>query len=204
MTQQERIGIGELWLNLAAMYGKEIQRQALGFMLDSISDLDADRVAAAMREWAKSPKHRQHPLPGELRTLVQPTGDGRPGVEAAWAMLPRSEYQSIVWSDEMRQAFGIANSLIIEGDMVAARMAFKEEYERACAEARSKGKPVRWSPSFGTDKAGRAAAVVSAVEHLRITAADAQLMLPEIDELLPSHPMLSAGKSQSSLEPENL
>lgn len=75
MTQQDRIEIGEMWLGLAAMYGKEIQRAALSMMLDAVSDLPADRVKIALREWARVSKNRSHPLPADLIAQVFPTVD---------------------------------------------------------------------------------------------------------------------------------
>ena len=60
-----------------------------------------------------------------IQDVVSRIDDGRPGVEEAWAMLPLDEAQSVVWSAEMAEAFGVARGLIDDGDRVAARMAFK-------------------------------------------------------------------------------
>jgi hypothetical protein len=103
--------------------------------------------------------------------------DGRPGVEEAWAMLPKSESESVIWTQEMATAFGAACPLIDEGDMIGARMAFKEAYQRELEQAA--GKPIKWLTSFGTDMAGREKAVADAIHKNRITADRAVNLLPE-------------------------
>jgi hypothetical protein len=105
--------------------------------------------------------------------------DGRPGVEEAWAMLPKSESESVIWTQEMATAYGAASPLIDEGDMIGARMAFKEAYQRELEYAA--GKPVKWTTSFGTDMAGREKAVADALHKNRITADRAVKLLPESD-----------------------
>jgi len=73
-----------------------------------------------------------------------------PGPEEAWARMPkgeRMEDDSIVWCKEERLAYGACRSLLLDGDQIAARMAFKERYERELAESRSQGTPVQWTVS---------------------------------------------------------
>jgi hypothetical protein len=125
----------------------------------------------------------------ELRTfptisdIVSRIDDGRPGPEEAWAMIPKDEESSIVWTDEMAEAFGVARGLIDE-DPVAARMAFKEAYVKRTQDARAARKPARWTVSLGNDKNGREAALREAVSRGRLTAPEAQALLPDLS--LPS------------------
>jgi hypothetical protein len=105
--------------------------------------------------------------------------DGRPGAEQAWSMIPKSEHDSVVWTEEMAEAFGVASQLIAANDLVAARMAFREVYTRLVEESRSRNRRVRWTPSFGFDPLGREGAVREALERGRISAEDARRMLPE-------------------------
>ena len=117
-----------------------------------------------------------------IQDVVSRIDDGRLGVEEAWAMMPFSESQSVVWTEEMAQAFGIALPLLCEGEKVAARMAFKEAYLRLNGEARDAGKPVIWSPSLGHDKSGREPVLSEAVAKGRLTYEHAQ----EIGYMLPA------------------
>jgi len=101
--------------------------------------------------------------------------DGRPGPEEAWAMLPKGEADSVVWTDEMSAAFGIAVSL---ENQVQARMAFVEAYREKVRQSREHARPVRWIPSLGHDSRGREAAVLAAVDAGRITPQRAIDLLP--------------------------
>src|SRR5262245_18509616 len=74
-----------------------------------------------------------------LAVVLERIDDGRPLVEEAFAMLPRTEAESVVWTEEMRQAFGSARALFAARDHVAARMAFKERYVQLVQRARDQG-----------------------------------------------------------------
>lgn len=104
--------------------------------------------------------------------------DGRPGVEEAWALCPKDEDSSCVWTDEMAEAFGVARPMLRAGDQVAARMAFKEVYPRLLESARLDGEPVRWKLSLGFDHADRVRALAEGVEKKRITRNVALNLLP--------------------------
>lgn len=71
MTQDERAKVGEFWLGLAQMYGKELGRAALKIMLDSIDELDAGDVLQVFNEWSRTSKQNRHPLPAEVHSLAK-------------------------------------------------------------------------------------------------------------------------------------
>jgi hypothetical protein len=97
------------------------------------------------------------------------TDDGRPEPETAWAMCPKSEDASVVWTQEMAAAHGIAKTLLDDGDAIAARMAFRETYVSEVSRARREGRPARWEVSLGFDKDGRVPVLAEAVEKGRIS-----------------------------------
>lgn len=103
--------------------------------------------------------------------------DGRPGPQEAWAMIPTDEAASVIWSEEMAAAFGVAAPLLRAGDAIAARMAFLEAYRSRVADARSRGVAPRWSASYGTDVAGRAVAIEHASNMGRISREQTTAML---------------------------
>jgi hypothetical protein len=114
--------------------------------------------------------------------------DGRPGPDEAWSMLPRSEQESVVWTDEMAAAYGACSAAMAGGDQQAARMAFREAYKTRVDVARSDAVPVRWTPCLGWDARGRDAALEKAVQLGRLSyehAARVGLSLPP-----PSNDML--------------
>jgi hypothetical protein len=107
--------------------------------------------------------------------------DGRPGPEEAWARMPKGEHaeeDSIVWCEEERAAYNACRSLILSGDQIGARMAFKERYEKELAEARSQQKQVQWIMSSGFNIEQRLATLAAAVQEKRMTLENALNFVP--------------------------
>mgnify|MGYP006875581393 CR=1 FL=1 len=65
-----------------------------------------------------------------------------------------------------------------QGDKIAARMAFKEAYAKAVADAREAGVAANWFTSFGNDMLGRQRALIEAVNKRRMPADYAVSLLP--------------------------
>lgn len=126
----------------------------------------------------------------ELRTfpttadILARIDDGRPGAEEAWAMIPQDESTSVVWSDEMAEAYGVCRGLL-DDDPIAARMAFKESYTRIVSDARAAKRAPKWTPSLGHDPRGREVAIEVAVAKGRLSAAHALDLLPDNSRINP-------------------
>lgn len=90
--------------------------------------------------------------------------DGRPTDEEAWAiaLTSRNEEDTVVWTEETAEAFGICSPILALGDEVGARMAFKDTYNRLVGAARMAGKPAVWNASLGWDAKKREGALVKA------------------------------------------
>lgn len=114
-----------------------------------------------------------------IADVVSRLDDGRPGAEEAWAMLPKAESETAVWTDEMSRAFGVCLHLI-EQDQIAARMAFREAYGKYVQEARDNGAAVKWTVSLGHDAGGREAPLLQAVELGRLSIAHARALIPDL------------------------
>lgn len=131
------------------------------------------QVSQALSAHVSDPKRgRFVPMPADVIEQIQAAAadDGRPGPEEAWAIAARSadEAETVVWTQEIAEAFGVARVLQIEGDGVGARMAFKETYGRLVESARARRVPVAWSASEGHDPERRQAAIVAAIEAGRL------------------------------------
>jgi hypothetical protein len=102
-----------------------------------------------------------------LAAILERLNHGHPGVEQAWAAcLPaRDEWRTIVWTEEMATAFGAAKPLLDQGDVIAARMAFKEVYTTLMREVRRRHVPAKWFPSLGHDVEDRRYALLAAQEQ---------------------------------------
>lgn len=113
-----------------------------------------------------------------VQDVVSRIDDGRPGPDEAWAMIPRDETQTIVWTDEMAQAWGIALPLLDVGDKVGARFAFREAYVKAVSFARNLARAPHWQVSYGTDPHGRLLALLDAADRGRLTREQAHHLAP--------------------------
>lgn len=124
------------------------------------------------------------------------------GADEAWALMPKSEHESAMLTDEIAQAMAGASSLIQGGDKVAARMAFKDAYTRLVDKAKLEGRSPRFFPSFGTDAPGRVTMLANAVRAKQISLEVATTALPEYARDIvqtcgiKNHPLL-AGPSQA-------
>lgn len=122
------------------------------------------------------------PTPADILAKIQGAeqDDGRPGPEEAWAIsiAANDEQQTLVWTEEMAQAWGVAAPVLQAGDEVGARMAFREAYNRIVESARRARQPVVWSASLGLDKDRRLGPLNAAVEAGRLKASDLPALPP--------------------------
>jgi len=159
---------------MGEIYSRTVSDAAAMMFLADLSSYPSDQIKIALQKCRQ--ELRAFPTVADVLARIP---DGRPGVEEAWAMIPKDEESSVVWTDEMAEAMASARPLLMEGDPVAARMAFKETYTKLVSANR--GKPVRWWASFGFEKSGREAVVRDAVDRGRLTQSEAQLLLPEYE-----------------------
>lgn len=154
----------------AELCGKELSEGAAKIFSE---DLEGYPEAAVLTALKRCRKELQRPL--TLAAVIERIDDGRPGADEAWAMLPRDEATTTVWTSEMAEAWGVSSGL---EDQVAARMAFKEMYSRIVATARAERRSPTWQVSLGHDRDARALPVVEAVRRKQITPAYAATLLP--------------------------
>lgn len=81
----------------------------------------------------------------------------RPGADEMWARVPRSDDDTVVWTEEAARAWAIASALVnpylvARPDWVAARMAFRDAYQREVERAQLARLPVCWVVSPGNDR----------------------------------------------------
>lgn len=133
-----------------------------------------DVVRAAFDAHVLDPQRgRFVPVPADLIAQIEgfTEADGRPGVEEAWAkaLIAADEAATVVWTEEMADAWAIARPVFALGDEVGARMAFKEAYASRIDAARAKRQPVKWLVSEGHDPEQRAQVVLDAVADGRLS-----------------------------------
>lgn len=115
--------------------------------------------------------------PADISNLIAAANpDGRPGADEAWAMLPyQDESASVVMTDEMAEAFGIAQEV---DDKNGARMAFRDAYNRIVERNKRAGVVPKWFASLGHDTNGREIVLSEAVRLGRISQVYAAGLLP--------------------------
>ena len=141
-------------------YTPNAQNTALFFR--SLARYELDAVRAAFDAHVCDPVRGKFvPVPADILAQIESRAqnDGRPDAEEAWALAvcARDEGATVVWTDEMAEAYGICLPVLNGGDEVGARMAFKSAYARLVDLARSGGKPAKWSASLGHNKLEQAA-----------------------------------------------
>lgn len=202
MTHTEFKAFSDMLADVADYYGKSLTAAGIQIYWNVLSTFDLDVVRALLNEHVKASKFM--PSVSELLDRLREK-DGRPGPEEAWSMIPVAEDASVVWTDEMAEAFAIANDLIKAGELIPARMAFLERYRVLIRTAREGGKPVRWSPSLGHDPDGRERVLIEAQRAGRLSREHVAGLLPPraeaTPELLSLLPDLTVqGKQQRSLK----
>ncbi len=169
-----------------AVMGQDITDLGLEVMAGDLKSYPLVQVQLALARCRKELKRMT------LSDVLDRIPGQHPGPEEAWAIVSgsmQSEAVTIIWTEEMRFAYGIAHAL--SDDPVAARMAFKEHYLRLIGEARALGNAPQWSASLGTDKQGRELAITEGMKQGKLSATYAQKLLPhpedpQVRELLES------------------
>lgn len=131
------------------------------------------QVTTGMTAHMRNPSTgRTLPIPADIVAQIEGAAadDGRLGANEAWAIAldARHESATVVWTDEMAEAWASARPVMELGDEVGARMAFLSAYERCCKDARAAGRRVRWVASLGHDESQRARALQAAAAAGRV------------------------------------
>jgi hypothetical protein len=121
------------------------------------------------------------PTPAAILRLLPRTDPDRPHVDEAWtiALAARDERETVVWTDEMAQAWAIVCAQAAT-DETGARFGFRAAYTRLVDEARSAGVSARWQVSLGHDRDRRLEVVEEAVRAGRLAFADARSAVPSL------------------------
>lgn len=165
--------VGKALAVMAVLYGRsDLNEDAVRMLLSDLSGYPSVAVLEALGKCRKD--LRSFPTVADIISRID---DGRPGPEEAWAMVPKGETDSGVWTEEMAQAWGVVRGLYLE-DPIAARQAFKESYTRIVKDARNRGVPSTWTPSLGLDKTQHEGALSSAATRGLIGMDHAMALLP--------------------------
>lgn len=187
----------------AELTGTELSAAALRVMDSDLSCHPEPAVLRALDRCRKELKGRLT-LAAVLDRVEE--SDGRPSADEAWsiALASDDEDETVVWTEEMAQAFWVAKPVLDARDKVGARMAFRDAYERMVREAREAAVPCRWSVSIGHDATRRAVALQAAVTLKRIAPDVAAKFFPVAMGNSPMAAALLGNRPQALLEVKGL
>lgn len=178
----------------AELTGTELSAAAARVMCEDLSAYPPEQVMRSLQRCRRELKGRL-----TVAEIIARIDDGRPGPNEAWAMLPKSEEETVIWTEEMARAAGVANPLIAAGDQIAARMAFIEAYQREMTQARAERLPPKWRVSLGSDLSMRERVIGEAVRKGLISTGHAKTLLPH-GEFQEGTPLLENRSGATSIK----
>jgi len=194
------------WVNLQKGYGKEVSEQMVFMAWSALSGYSQEEIEYGIKAHiADREQGRFAPMPAHIIDQIERAheNDGRPDANEAWSLVPKSESETVVWTEETKQAFWVCQPLIESGEVIPARMAFIEHYNKCVKQARKDRKPVHWSISQGTDKDSRDAVISNAIERKLISSKVGNTLLTHNDYAPDDLLKIEFKSERSSEEQEN-
>lgn len=165
----------------ADLYDKKIERARVSVYWDALKHRTIEDVKTAInRHIQDAERGRFFPLPADVSAQLPNELNAWLSANEAWAVCPKDENTSAAMCPEISSALCIAQDLINDGDMIAARMAFIEHYNRLIGDAKREGRKPQWFPSYGFDKESRYLADKQIIEYTNLGLPDnRKAALPE-------------------------
>lgn len=157
-----------LSLAMSAKGGDDLTKDLVIYWFELFEKYSIDTFKTALNRAVTETKGRLTP-----NSVMQflPCPFGHPTVEEAWNAAPKSESETAYVTDQIMAALSAASDSIARGDLVAARMCFKEVYERAVNDARLMNQRARF---WLTEGSGNSEEVSRENRQRAITAAHAR------------------------------
>lgn len=147
---------------LFEVYNQDISQVKINIYWSTLGQYPIQSLKAAANAWVR--KSGFMPKPADLIKILG--GSNRHlSADEAWALaiMASDEANTIVWTKEMAQAWGLAQVVYNNGDHIGARRTFIERYERLVDESTLFNKPIEIFVSLGFDKSKRIEAINNAV-----------------------------------------
>lgn len=164
---------------LTAEYGLQpFPKERIDMWMQALQNFPKGSVMASTQRYIVSNKFKPQLADIVAGCTAQLDGEWL-GADEAWGLMPKSEHESAMLTGEMAQAMAAAAPLLEARDKTAARMTFRETYNRLVERAKIEGRSPAYYPSFGTDAAGRVSMLANAVNAKQVTLERATELLPE-------------------------
>lgn len=148
----------------------------------ALPDVRIDFVARALHYHARDAAYPHPPTPADVLVIIRERTDSAwPSSDEAWSVASKAmdEAETVVWTTEMAEAWGIAQPIMMTGDQSGARLAFRDAYRRLVRRAEELGKQPRAWVSLGHDAQGREHAIEQARAKGLLTHDQAKAYLPD-------------------------
>ena len=168
-------------LAAAWAFHKDLTPQQMSMAFTVLQPYPLAAVLAGLTAHARDPERGQYgPKPADVIFQIERHSPAlsRPSADEAWAMCPRSEAETVVWTTETAEAWSLA-SRVDEYDRNGRRMAFKSHYDRLCGFAKAECRPVSWVVSMGHDSQQRGDVISEAVRLGRLDQAEGARLLAQ-------------------------
>lgn len=179
LINKMRINYGKKFIDQWAGVHEDELKQA---MVDAYQGLTVEDFARGVNRM----KHEQWPptIP-EFRSWCEPKTDDWLGSHEAWAIAEKSigfdgQELTVIWTEQMAQAFSRCEELIKTGDKyqrAEAKKIFCDAYDRLVTQAKDQGLKPIYVTSLGTDKDQAIAAIKQAEVDGFLPAPEAALQL---------------------------
>lgn len=147
--------------------GQQVRPAALALLAEDLGHIDKPLLRLALARIRA--EHRGPILTGTVLQYVDHAmGRMLPAEAYALALTSSDQQATVVWTDEIAQAWAVAAPLLQAGDKFGARQAFIEAYGRITGEARALRRRPQVQVSLGHDPEGRARAVQEAIAAGRL------------------------------------
>lgn len=190
----------EQLIGTAELLGQQMSPTAAAMLADDLSSYPRELLAKAMARVRT--EHAGRLTPKVILDRID-EAMGRPGANEAWAMALNAldEWNTVVWTVEMSDAWGVARGMAAEGDLVGARMAFIGAYERLVRTAREERRLPEVMISYGWNRELQAPAIEKAVQLGYLSAEKAAEHLPALSFKPAFNPVaLLAGKVEPAAD----
>lgn len=177
-----------------SLFGKELTEPAIMMMVSVLSGYEENELCDSLKKCIL--KNKFFPT---VADIISNLSSGHPNVEEAWALVPKTNDETAAMTQVMRRAFGSCYGLL-EEDLIAARMVFKEVYEKELMNALVGGEKPKWEITLGHDKSKRITALQDAVVKKRIAIEYARSFVHDLPD--PGKPHIAISESMKQFLPK--
>ena len=171
-------------------YGKKFADQWVGVDVEELKQAMVDAYQGlTVEDFARGVNRMKHeqwpPTIPEFRSWCEPKTDDWLGSHEAWAIAEKSigfdgQELTVIWTEQMAQAFSRCEELVKTGDKyqrAEAKKIFCDTYDRLVTQAKDQGLKPIYITSLGTDKDQAIAAIKQAEVDGFLKAPEAALQL---------------------------